>query len=171
MNPDRAKPPFKVGSRVFHKPIKLRGSPEHGGWYGTIVRMPGGEGAPPDLFTVLRDDGSFHGVCVEGLELQECEGNGFEISIQRLHETRQGLFDQMTRAVAACQRVDLGDPTARRRIEDLVGQMSASWSDAEATKLRRKVFITPELRRLLTRYLEIGELIDDLSDVIGEEPS
>ena len=147
---------FKVGDRVFDRLSR---------WHGTVLAMPGAHSGPPDLFAVLDDAGELHAVHPTLLE-PTGEADGLAISRQRLQAKREALFEEMVRIVASCQRVDLGDPTAKRRIEDLMRQMSASWSDAEATKLRKKVFVTPELRRLLTRFLETGELIDELGDVL-----
>lgn len=172
MNPDRAKQPFEVGYRVFHKRMRLRGGSEIGGWRGTIVRIPdGAEGVPPDLLGILADDGELCAVHPT-LLVATGEADGFAISRQKLIEKRKVLFAHMVRVVATARRVDLADAHAMQQVEADVATMSKSWGDADGTRLRRRGFRdNAELRRLLGKYLSLGDLIEELGAPVGEESS
>ena len=148
---------LKPGSRVRWKRRAVT---------GTVLAMPGMHNGPGDLHAVLDDEGELY--AVHETLLEPLDGDGFTISRQVLHAKRATLFDEMTRILATAQNVDLADPAARRQVEDQVTRMSRSWGDADGTRLRKGLSENPELRRRfvqrLTEYLEIGELIEELTD-------
>lgn len=149
---------FDVGDRVFNRLSK---------WYGTVLAEPGAHSGSPDLFAVLDDAGELH--AVHPTLLEPLDGDGFAISRQMLIEKRQALFAEMVDTFAAMRQTDLSDPAARRQVEDLVRQMSRSWSSADAATWRRKW--NPEHRRrfvrLVTAFLELGETLNLLGGKVS----
>jgi hypothetical protein len=166
MNPDSAKPPLKPGSRVRCK---------HSAVTGTVLAMPGAHSGSPDLFAVLDDAGEFRAVHPTLLEPTD-ESDGFRISRQMLIEKREGLFHDLLCLVAASRRANLSDPRTRMQIEAEVRRMSASWADADTAALRRKEFLeNPALRKRLigslTKYLDLGDLLDQVAELIEANSS
>lgn len=167
---------FRIGARVLCRRFITREGTAHGGWHGTIIGLPpelagGPNGVPRGLYAVLADDGTLDGLAADALEVCTEEEDGLLIAVQVLHEKRERLAHDMVCIVAASRRANLSDPTTRMQIEAEVRRMSASWGDADSEKLRRKELSEkPELRRRLidslTKYLEAGDLIQQLTELI-----
>ena len=101
---------------------------------------------------------------------------GLQIAVRVLDEKRENLFHDMLCLVAATRRANLSDPRIRTQIEGEVRRMSADWSSADAAALRRKEFLErPELRtrfiKSVTKYLEAGDLIRQLAELIDGDSS
>jgi hypothetical protein len=174
---------LKIGMRVLCRRFKTREGTEHGGWTGTVIGRPpelagGPNGVPRGLYAVLRDhDGELFGLAPDALEV--CNGavdHGLQVAVQVLDEKRERLAHDLLCLVAASRRANLSDPTTRMQIEAEVRRMSASWGDADSEKLRRKELSeNPELRRKLiaslTAYLETGDLIRQLTELIDGDSS
>jgi hypothetical protein len=166
---------FKVGNRVRVKRMWARGLGDDGGETGTVVGLPSEGQSGVGLYPVLRDSGEIHGFAPDALELCS-EEDGLQIAARVLQEKREGLFHDMVCTVAASRRINLRDPSARQQVEAEVGRMTADWSSADAAALRRKEFLErPELRtrfiKSVTKYLEAGELIRQLAELIDGDSS
>lgn len=165
---------FKIGNRVRVKRMWARGLGDDGAQLGTVVGLPPEGQSGVGLYSVLLDSGEIYGFAPHALELRSEAEGGLQIAAQVLQEKREGLFHDMMCIVAASRRADLSDPRTRMQIEAEVRRMSASWADADAAALRRKELSEkPELRKRLignlTKYLELGDLLDQLTEFIGGE--
>jgi hypothetical protein len=154
----------------------MRGLGDDGGETGTVVGLPPEGQSGVGFYAVLLNSGEIHGFAPSALELCSEAVDGLQIAAQVLQERRAVLFHDMLCLVAASRRADLSDPRTRMQIEAEVRRMSASWADADAAALRRKEFSeNPGLRKRLigslTAYLETGDLIGQLTELIGGDSS
>jgi hypothetical protein len=103
------------------------------------------------------------------------------LTATRLYQRRRALFDDMVRLVASCQRVDLGDPAARRQVEDKVKKLIENeptvmaadeimdWPISPSGKrlgacTREDLHQSVSLRSLLVEYQELDLQILELRD-------